>query len=65
MEGKSKLDSPDRRREPVLESKRLAPVASTESVFGNFEETEVHPGNEEPELDKDVGGRAEDESEDV
>lgn len=58
-------DGADGRREPVLERKRLAPVASGQAVFGQLEEAEVAPRNGEAELDEHVGGRGEDDGEDV
>lgn len=59
-------DLPDHRREPVLECKGLAPIASEETaVGGGFEETEVDPGDEESELDEHKGGGAEEDDEDV
>lgn len=45
---------PDRWREPVLESKSLAPITSGQTILGDLEEPEVYPGNEEAELDEDV-----------
>lgn len=59
------LDAPDRRREPILERERLAPIPSEVAVLARFEESEIRPSDEEPELNKHVGGGTEDEDEDV
>ena len=48
------IDSPNRRREPVLERESLAAVTPAQSILGDLEESEVHPGDEEAELNEDV-----------
>jgi hypothetical protein len=56
---------PDRRGEPVLESKSLAPVSSGQTILGDLEEPEVYPSHEEAELDENVWRRTKKNHQDV
>lgn len=59
------VNIPDKRWEPVDKGKGLAPVPPELAVLAELEETEIHPGNEESELNDDVGILTENDGEDI